>query len=429
MENSRRNLYAILIAGVSFLLVIGAILTALAETGFSFPASRPPTETLVQISTATSITIARTMTPVSDEPTSTLTNSPTPSVFAEESQTPTGLTTSSPTTTFNTTETMPVQCTTPTSGSTYKVQSGDTLFSIAVRFQSTVSTLQAGNCLGGSTRIVTGSTIWVPNNPTITPTKTKVPTATKIVCYKLTLSHSGDGSNPTSSPSKSAGCSAGMYVEGEQITLTAAPAAGWTVGSWSGTDDDTSTSKTNILTMPDKSQTVNVTYLAPTCYPLTLSVSGTGAELTADPENSPGCTVGSYVEGEIITLTAAPGTGWAVSGWTGTNNNASTAVTNTVTMPASNHAAAVTYQAICYTLTLTHTGSGSDPTANPTNSASCPIGSFIFGESISLNAAPDTGWKVDRWSGTDDDISTDLTNNTWTMQDSNHTIEVTYIIE
>ena len=46
----------------------------------------------------------------------------------------------------------------------------------------------------------------------------------------------------------------------------------------------------------------------------------------------------STVYGEDIDLSATPNSGWRVGGWTGTGNDASTASTNTVTMPASAHA-------------------------------------------------------------------------------------------
>ena len=56
-------------------------------------------------------------------------------------------------------------------------------------------------------------------------------------CYALTLSHAGQGSDPTASPVKSAACAAnGEYVAGEEITLSASPATGWEVGSWTGTE-------------------------------------------------------------------------------------------------------------------------------------------------------------------------------------------------
>ena len=68
-------------------------------------------------------------------------------------------------------------------------------------------------------------------------------------CHVLTLGHAGMGSEPVATPGNSAGCVAGQYVAGEVIGLTAEPDAGWHVGSWSGTDNDGSTSGTNQVTM------------------------------------------------------------------------------------------------------------------------------------------------------------------------------------
>ena len=48
---------------------------------------------------------------------------------------------------------------------------------------------------------------------------------------------------------------------GEVITLTAYPDSGYQVGSWSGTDNDSSKANTNTLTMPAADRTVNVTYV------------------------------------------------------------------------------------------------------------------------------------------------------------------------
>ncbi|MBI5840908.1 MAG: S-layer homology domain-containing protein [Chloroflexi bacterium] len=82
----------------------------------------------------------------------------------------------------------------------------------------------------------------------------------------------------------------------------------------------------------------------PTCYALTLSHTGQGSNPVASPTNSTDCAVGQYIAGATINLSGAiPNSGWQISGWTGTNNNASTLSTNTVTMPASTHTAGVTY--------------------------------------------------------------------------------------
>ncbi|MDX9864733.1 MAG: dockerin type I domain-containing protein, partial [Anaerolineaceae bacterium] len=81
-------------------------------------------------------------------------------------------------------------------------------------------------------------------------------------CYSLTLAHNGNGTNPTASPTKSAGCDAGKYLSGETITLTANPDFGYSVSGWTGTDNDTSTSSTNTLTMPNFNANASVTYAA-----------------------------------------------------------------------------------------------------------------------------------------------------------------------
>lgn len=88
-------------------------------------------------------------------------------------------------------------------------------------------------------------------------------------------------------------------------------------------------------------------YLDPVvCQILTRSHTGSGADPTANLANSPGCPAGQYIEGQEIELTAAAASGWEVDGWSGTDNNSSSATTNTVTMPGGNHTATVHYAEI-----------------------------------------------------------------------------------
>ncbi len=102
--------------------------------------------------------------------------------------------------------------------------------------------------------------------------------------------------------------------------------------------------------------------VAPTCYSLTLGHTGNGSDPAATPVNSTGCPTGQYVAGENISLSgAAPDAGWHIASWTGTANDASTANTNALTMPASSHAAYVNYTANTYTVTFDAQG-GSAPT-------------------------------------------------------------------
>ena len=48
-------------------------------------------------------------------------------------------------------------------------------------------------------------------------------------CYALTLSHSGDGTDPTAVPTHSTGCDEGKYLASEVIALTAHPTSGYQV--------------------------------------------------------------------------------------------------------------------------------------------------------------------------------------------------------
>jgi len=167
-------------------------------------------------------------------------------------------------------------------------------------------------------------------------------------CYLLSTEHTGSGAQPDLAFDRSTGCEPATYRSGESVTLTAAPATGWRVAGWRGTDNDGSTSTTNTVAMPDNDHVVSVTYevIPPTCYTLTLTHSGSGGNPTANPTNSTGCAAGRYIAGQVVTLAAAPAAGHRVKNWSGTANNGSTSMTNSLTMPASNHTASVTYEPV-----------------------------------------------------------------------------------
>lgn len=250
-----------------------------------------------------------------------------------------------------------------------------------------------------------------------------------VTCYPLTLRHIGSGTLPTAAPESSPGCQPGMYSATESISLTAAPADGWSVERWEGTNNNSSSSTTNILTMPASGHTVTVHYQQnpPNCYRLMLTHTGMGDTPAASPPSSPGCGDGLYREGTAISLTAAPDTNWVVEEWEGTNNDNSTATTNSVTMPGNDHTVSVHYIPTiqCYNLTRIHSGSGSDPAAEPENSPGCAPGQFTAGATIALTADPTEGWQVKNWNGTVNDTLTTLTNQA-IMPAANHTIIVNY---
>jgi hypothetical protein len=164
-------------------------------------------------------------------------------------------------------------------------------------------------------------------------------------CFRLTLAHTGSGANPTANPPNSSGCSNGRYQAGSVIALTAAPAVGWRVDGWNGTDNNSSTSVSNVVTMPAADWTVTVDYVEvpAECFRLTRTHSGSGADPTATPANSSGCATGEYRAGTAVTLTAAPAANWRIEGWLGSDNDASTSITNIVTMPDADRTVSVIY--------------------------------------------------------------------------------------
>ena len=83
-------------------------------------------------------------------------------------------------------------------------------------------------------------------------------------CLTLSLSHTGSGGDPVASPTKSAKCDTlGEYNPGELINLTATPASGYAVHSWTGTNKDINITPFNSLTMPARSHSVSVKYAIP----------------------------------------------------------------------------------------------------------------------------------------------------------------------
>jgi hypothetical protein len=104
------------------------------------------------------------------------------------------------------------------------------------------------------------------------------------------------------------------------------PPSGYQV-LWTGTDDDTLTSTENTVLM-NGDKTVTVTFVRNVCE-LTTGVIGPGG--TIMPAS------GTYPRGTVVNLTASPSEGYRVKRWIGTNNDASVATTNTVTMNGDKH--------------------------------------------------------------------------------------------
>jgi uncharacterized repeat protein (TIGR02543 family) len=215
----------------------------------------------------------------------------------------------------------------------------------------------------------------------ITMTGNKAITANyPIGCYALTLSHAGQGSDPTATPPKSSSCATnGQYVLGQEIALSGAvPSTGWQISSWTGTTTDSSTAATNSLIMPANAHTVSVNY---TQIGYTLAVTSAHGTVAKNPNKA------TYTYDEIVQLTAAPATGWLFANWTGdatgTNNPVSVTMNNNKTITAN-------YSPIEYTLAVT--SAHGTVTKNPK-------GTYHYGDVVELTVVPAAGWHFVNWTG------------------------------
>lgn len=164
-------------------------------------------------------------------------------------------------------------------------------------------------------------------------------------CYLLSTTYSGEGIEPESDPVSSAGCANSQYTPGQAIVLTASPAEGWRVGSWSGTSNDGSQASANSVTMPSNNHSIAVNYepIPVECLTLAVEHTGEGIDPQTAPASSGSCALGSYVPSTQIAVSASAAPGWFVIGWSGTQNDNDTSESNTVVMPAIDHRVVVHY--------------------------------------------------------------------------------------
>jgi M6 family metalloprotease-like protein len=250
-------------------------------------------------------------------------------------------------------------------------------------------------------------TVTVTDSNNAADTKTFVWTVSDIQ-YALTVNIVGNGT-VSRLPDQTG------YDPGTEVTLTATPASGWVFSGWSGDLQGTNNPVTITI---NSNTTVTATFIVipPTCYLLTLNHTGQGSDPVASPANSAGCSTGQYVAGENIALNGAiPATGWQISSWSGTNNDAGTTGTNSVTMPAVAHAATVNYTQLQYTLTINIVGSGS-VTRHPDQET------YHHADTVQLTAVPAAGWSFTGWSG----ALTGTANPIVITMDSNKSVSATF---
>jgi hypothetical protein len=199
------------------------------------------------------------------------------------------------------------------------------------------------------------------------------------------------------------------------VTLTAVPTSTYRVHSWSGTDNDSSTSLTNSVTMTGI-RTVSVVFEPNISFPLRTQVIN-------GPDGLPHGTIspraGSYLPTTVVALMATPDTNYKVMQWTNTDNDTLKTTSNAVTMNSSKMVNVEFVLKPLYTLTV-----NTNPSNRGTVTVSPPTGPYYEGTVVTITTHPNTGFTVGSWAGTDNDSSTALTN-TVTMT-SNKTVSIQF---
>jgi hypothetical protein len=101
-----------------------------------------------------------------------------------------------------------------------------------------------------------------------------------------------------------------------------APDTGWHIGSWFGTNNDSTTASTNMVTMPASAHAAGVNY-AQDEYLLTVNVEGSGS-VAREPDQA------TYHYGDVVTLTATADAGWSFAEWGGDLSGSDNPVTITM---------------------------------------------------------------------------------------------------
>jgi uncharacterized repeat protein (TIGR02543 family) len=216
------------------------------------------------------------------------------------------------------------------------------------------------------------ATVTMDSDKTIAATFGQVATT-----YQLTVNVSGSGSvavNPDQPE----------YVEGSDVTLTAAAPAGWEFSGWSG--DLSGTANPATVTM-DSDKTITAIFTEQR-HTLTVNTIGNGAVVVYPDQPD-------YSSDDVVSLNATADTGWAFSHWSGSTSGS--ANPKDITMDGDKSIAA--HFVPCYTLTVNVTPNGTgnvyaDPTPSCDNYTKYPQGTVV-----KLTADPGSGYVFSGWSG------------------------------
>ncbi len=166
------------------------------------------------------------------------------------------------------------------------------------------------------------------------------------------------------------------YNHGDTVTLEAVPNTGYSFTNWTG-DLSGSTNPAALVMEADKSVTAA---FARKTYSLT--AAAIGGSVTKNPDRA------SYNHSERVTVEAVPNMGYSFSNWTGDLSGSTNPATLLMEADRS-----VTANFVLKGHSLTVTAVGGSVTSNPAKA------SYNRGETVTLEAVPNTGYSFTNWSG------------------------------
>jgi uncharacterized protein (DUF2141 family) len=249
---------------------------------------------------------------------------------------------------------------------------------------------------------------------TVTATFNKLPPPT--VSLSIIRNGSGTGtmsSNPAglSCPATSGNPCSGSFPGGTHVTLTPAPAAGSSFGSWSGCDSVLGATCT--VTLSNVTRTVTATFnkLPPT---VSLSVirSGSGTGTVSSNPVGLSCAAtsgnpcsGTFPGGARVVLTATPTIYSDFGGWNGCDSVAGTSCTVTLTAATTVYLTFNGGTPVNRMLQVMLAGAGAGTVTSLPGGISCPpacLGTFLpIQQTIILTPTPAMGSAFGGWSGCD----------------------------
>ncbi|MBR3328036.1 MAG: InlB B-repeat-containing protein [Atopobiaceae bacterium] len=172
-------------------------------------------------------------------------------------------------------------------------------------------------------------------------------------------------------------------IEGTEITLAAEPNPGFVFDAWTVNSGSVVISENNTFSMPDNDVNITASFKEAPAHTISVTTAGNGTA-SADKE--------SAAEGEEVTLTATPSSGFVFDHWVTVPEDLQITDDGVFAMPDQDVQATAYFEAIpaptSYSIAVTNDGHGS-ATASKTSATE--------GESITLTATPSSGYEFKEW--------------------------------